>query len=179
LASSKQSEETGSAPPNDLVVMGRISAPFGVKGWIKLQSYTEEPGNLLTYPTWWVGNEEGWQESRLEQGEVQSGTLVAKLAGCDDRDAAALYRGKQVAIPRDAFPLPAANEFYWTDLVGLRVVNEQGTDLGEVREVLETGANDVLVVHGERERLLPFTELVVKQVDVGGRVIRVDWDSDF
>jgi 16S rRNA processing protein RimM len=105
--------------------------------------------------------------------------LVAKLAGCDDRDAAAAYRGKQVAIPRDAFPQAGANEFYWTDLVGLHVVNEQGEDLGEVREVLETGANDVLVVQGERERLVPFTELVVREVDVAGRVIRVEWSSDF
>jgi 16S rRNA processing protein RimM len=159
--------------------MGRISAPFGVKGWVKLQPYTEEPGNLLAYSTWWVGNEQGWQENRVEGGEVQSGALVAKLAGCDDRDAAAAYRGKQVAIPRGAFPQAGANEFYWTDLVGLHVVNEQGEDLGEVREVLETGANDVLVVQGERERLVPFTELVVREVDVPGRVIRVEWSSDF
>jgi 16S rRNA processing protein RimM len=159
--------------------MARISAPFGVRGWIKLQPYTEEPGNLLAYPTWWVGDIGDWQESRVEHGEVQSGSLVAKLAGCEDRDAAALYRGKQVAIPRESFPAPAANEFYWTDLVGVRVVNEKGVDLGAVREVLETGANDVLVVQGERERLLPFTELVVKEVDLAGRVIRVEWDSDF
>lgn len=159
--------------------MGRISGPFGVKGWVKLHSFTQAPENLLSYATWWVGGEGRWHEIRVEGGQVQSGSVVAKLAGCEDRDAAAPYRGQQVAVAREAFPPPAANEFYWADLVGLKVVNEQGEDLGEVREVLETGANDVLVVQGERERLIPFTELVVKKVDVAGRVIRVEWGSDF
>jgi 16S rRNA processing protein RimM len=159
--------------------MGRITAPFGIKGWIKLQTYTQAPENLLAYPTWWVGSEGDWQQNRLEQGQVQNAAVVAKLAGCEDRDAAALYRGKQVAIPRDAFPQPAANEFYWSDLVGLRVVNAQGEDLGTVNEVLGTGANDVLVVQGERERLIPFTEITVTQVDVPGGIIHVDWEADF
>ena len=159
--------------------MGRVSGPFGVKGWVKLQPFTETPESLLAYSTWWVGAEGRWQETLIEHGQVQSGSLVAKIAGCEDRDAAALYRGKEVAIPRHAFPQPAVNEFYWADLVGLRVVNEQGEDLGEVSAVLETGANDVLVVKGERERLVPFTEPVVKQVDMAGRVIRVEWGSDF
>jgi 16S rRNA processing protein RimM len=159
--------------------MGRVSGPFGIKGWVKLQPFTEAPENLLTYPTWWVGAEGRWLESRVEEAHVQGGSVVAKMAGCEDRDAAALYRGKDVAIPRDAFPQPAANEFYWADLVGLKVVNEQGEHLGEVRELLETGSNDVLVVEGERERLVPFTEAVVKQVDIVGGVIRVEWGSDF
>jgi 16S rRNA processing protein RimM len=159
--------------------MGRVSGPFGVKGWVKLQPFTQAPENLLAYPTWWVGGDGSWQQSRIEGGHVQGDSVVAKIAGCEDRDAAALYRGKDVAVPRDAFPQPAANEFYWADLVGLRVVNEQGEDLGAVKEVFETGANDVLVVQGGRERLIPFTAPVVKQVDVAARVIRVDWGSDY
>ncbi|MGZ8155980.1 MAG: ribosome maturation factor RimM [Burkholderiales bacterium] len=178
-SSSKRPETPAGSPPENLVVMGRITAPFGIRGWIKLQAYTQAPENLLAYPTWWVGSGGDWQQSRLEQGQVQNAAVVAKLAGCEDRDAAALYRGKQVAIPRDAFPQPAANEFYWSDLVGLRVVNAQGEDLGKVKEVLGTGANDVLVVQGERERLIPFTEITVTQVDVPGGMIRVDWEADF
>jgi 16S rRNA processing protein RimM len=178
-SSSRPPDEATGGPPDDLVVMGRVSGPFGVKGWVKLQPFTEAPENLLAYPTWWLGSEGRWQQSRIEEGHVQGGSIVAKIAGCEDRNAAALYRGKEVAVPRNAFPGTAANEFYWTDLVGLKVVNEQGEDLGEVRAVLETGANDVLVVQGERERLIPFTELVVKEVDVAGGAMRVDWSSDY
>jgi 16S rRNA processing protein RimM len=159
--------------------MGRVSGPFGVKGWVKLQPFTEAPENLLAYPTWWFRGEGRWQQSRIERGHVQGSSVVVKIAGCEDRDAAALYRGQEVAVSRDALPQPGANEFYWADLVGLKVVNEQGEDLGVVKEVFETGANDVLVVQGGRERLIPFTEPVVKQVDVAGGVIRVEWGSDY
>jgi 16S rRNA processing protein RimM len=179
LASSKRPDDRSDAPPDDLVVMGRVSGPFGVKGWVKLQPFTEAPENLLAYPIWWVGAEGCWQQRRIEQGHVQGGSVVAKIAGCEDRDAAALFRGKEVAVSRNTFPQAGANEFYWADLVGLKVVNEQGEELGDVKEVLETGSNDVLVVQGERERLIPFTELVVKQVDLAGGVMRVEWGSDF
>ena len=159
--------------------MGRITGPFGIKGWVKLDPLTAAPENLLAYPVWWIGNEASWQDYRIERAKVQSGSLVVKLAGCDDRDAAALYRGRQVAVPREAFPETGPNEFYWSDLVGLKVVNAEGTNLGAVSQVLETGANDVLVVEGDRERLIPFIEQVVKQVDVSSRVIHVDWNSDY
>jgi 16S rRNA processing protein RimM len=159
--------------------MGRITAPFGVKGWVKVQPFTGAPESLLAYPQWWIGRNGGWRECRVEEAKVQSGIVVAKLAGSDDRDAAAFYRGFEIAVPREAFPEPAANEFYWADLVGLQVENAEGVDLGKVSEVFETGANDVLVVQGERERLIPFTAQVVKQVDVAGGVIRVEWEPDY
>jgi 16S rRNA processing protein RimM len=159
--------------------MGRITGAFGIRGWIKIQPFTGEPGNLLAYPQWWVGNAAGWQEHCIELAKEQSGSVVAKLAGCEERDAAALFRGREVAVPREALPAPAENEFYWADLIGLDVVNMDGEDLGVVSQVVETGANDVLVVEGDRERLIPFTEQVVKRVDAAGRVIRVDWGSDY
>jgi 16S rRNA processing protein RimM len=159
--------------------MGRITAPFGIKGWVKLRSFSAAPENLLAYTQWWIGNEANWQEYRIEQAKVQSGAVVAKLAGCEDRDAAMLYRGREVAVARAALPQPSENEFYWADLIGLTVMNVDGFDFGAVSEVLETGANDVLVVQGERERLIPFTEPVVKQVDMVVRVIRVDWGVDY
>jgi 16S rRNA processing protein RimM len=178
-SSNRRPDEDTARPPDDLVVMGRVSGPFGVKGWVKVQPFTQAPENLLAYSTWWVGAEGQWQEALVEPGQVQGGLVVVRIAGCEDRDAAALYRGKEVAVSRGAFPQPADNEFYWADLVGLRVVNERDEDLGDVKEVIETGANDVLVVQGERERLIPFTQAVVKQVHVAGRVIRVEWDSDY
>ena len=115
---------------------------------------------------------------------VEAEALAAKLAGCEDRDAAALFRGRDVAIPREAFPAAGENEFYWADLIGLEVVNEQDEKLGRVTEVFETGASDVLVVQGrdgeaEKERLIPFLESVVRKVDLPGRVIRVDWGLDY
>ena len=161
--------------------MGRITVPFGVRGWVKVHPYTEMPDSLLAYPKWWIGNDPEWQELRVEKAEVHGEAVAAKLEGCDDRDAAALYRGRHVAIPRDAFPQAGENEYYWADLIGLKVVNEQGEDFGTVAEVFDTGANDVLVVrgNGERERLIPFLEHVVREVDLQGRVIRVDWGSDY
>jgi 16S rRNA processing protein RimM len=166
-------------PPEDLVVMGRIVGAFGIKGWVKIQPFTATPDSLLAYPKWWIGNDPVWQEVRVEKAEAHVDTVAAKLAGCEDRDAAALYRGRQVAIPREAFPQAGENEFYWADLIGLKVVNEQGEDFGTVSEIFETGANDVLVVEGERERLIPFLDQVVKHVDLQGRVIRVDWGADY
>lgn len=159
--------------------MGRMLGPFGIKGWVKVQTFTQTPESLVEYPVWWIGSDPKWRECRVEQTNVQTAGLVAKLAGCDDRDAAMLLRGQEVAIPRSAFPVAGANEFYWGDLVGLKVMNVQDEDLGTVSEVFETGANDVLVVQGDRERLIPFVEPIVQQVDMAGRVIRVDWGADY
>jgi 16S rRNA processing protein RimM len=162
-----------------LVTMGRIVAPYGIKGWIKIQPFTQQQHGLVDYPQWQVGQDGEWQSRTVEVAKVHGATVVAKLEGVADREQAAALQGMRIAISRDDFPAPATNEFYWADLVGLKVVNEQGEHLGEVRELLETGSNDVLVVEGERERLVPFTEAVVKQVDIVGGVIRVEWGSDF
>ena len=170
-------------PPEDLVVMGYISGAFGIKGWVKLQPFTEEPDSLLDYPEWWIEGEDGWKRCRVEEAEVHGPEVAARIEGCEDRDQAARYRGRQVAVPRGAFPEAGENEYYWADLIGLRVVNEAGEDLGTVSRVIETGANDVLVVegmvHSDRERLIPFIEQVVRKVDLPGAVIRVDWGSDY
>ncbi len=162
-----------------LVVMGRVVAPYGVNGWIKVQPFTQESRGLLDYPSWQVGREGAWQPRDVESAKVHGAMVVAKLAGITDRDQAAVLQGMRVAISRDRFPEAGAGEFYWADLVGLRVVNTAGIDLGTVSRVFETGANDVLVVEGERERLLPFIETVVRQVDVAGGRITVDWEADY
>ena len=162
--------------------MGRITVPFGVKGWLKIHPFTETPESLLAYSSWWVGAEGSWQALEVETAEVHGESVAAKIKGCDDRDAAANFRGRQIAIPRTAFPAPAENEYYWADLIGLEVRNEQDESFGRVTEVFKTGANDVLVVESEgdgRERLIPFLESVVRRVDLQGRVIRVDWGLDY
>ena len=159
--------------------MGRISAPFGVKGWIKVQPNTAEIRNLLAYRRWWVEQAGDWREAAVAEAKVQGSTVVARLAGCDDREAAAALRGKAVAVPRAALPEARSGEFYWADLIGLAVVNEEALELWRVIGVLETGANDVLVVQGERERLIPFIATVIREVDLPSGIVRVDWAADY
>lgn len=159
--------------------MGRIAAPFGLKGWMRIRPYTAAARNLLDYRTWWVEQEGDWREFALAEGKVQGRALIARLEGCDDRDAAARFRGKAVAVPRAALPQTRADEFYWAELIGLRVVNAARQDLGRVTRILQTGANDVLVVEDGRERLIPFIAQVILEVDRGAGVIRVDWGADY
>jgi len=159
--------------------MGRIAAPFGIRGWVKVQPDTAQPRSLLAYRTWWVGGAEDWQELPVEEAKVQGSAVVARLAGCGDRDAAAALRGRAVAVPRAALPGTGKDEYYWVDLVGLSVVNTGSEDLGRVVGVLQTGANDVLVVQGARERLIPFIATVVQQVDLAAGVVRVEWGADY
>jgi len=159
--------------------MGRITAPFGVKGWVKVQPNTEAARNLLAYKTWWMEGDGDWRSIAVAEAKVHGRTVVAKLEGCEDRDAAAALRGRLVGVPRAALPGTKSGEYYWADLISLAVVNGAGQALGSVRDVLRTGANDVLVVAGERERLIPFIADVIRDVDVAGGVIRVEWGADY
>ena len=167
--------------------MGRIIAPYGIQGWIKIQPFTQQQRGLLDYPQWQVGRENDWQLRSVEVAKVHGATVIAKLEGVADREQAAALQGMRIAVSRDDFPKPAADEFYWADLVGLKVVNAAGVTLGNVARVFETGANDVLVVEdqvanegaNQRERLLPFIAPVIRQVDIAGGTIIVDWDADY
>lgn len=165
---------------SDLVVMGRISGLYGVRGWVKVHSETEPRENIVQYSPWYLRLQDGWREVPLAAGRRHGKGVVAQLAGYDNRDAAAALVGTEVAVRRDQLPPPAAGEYYWADLIGLRVATVDGTDLGIVDHLMETGANDVLVVRGERERLIPFLpDDVVVEVDLEGGCMRVDWDPDF
>jgi len=162
-----------------MVVMGRVAGAFGVKGWVKVQTFTQSVDALTGFDTWWLSQDGGWREQRVEESRVHGRAVVAKLSGIEDRDAAAQPRGCEVAVPRALLPENAAGEFYWMDLIGLEVRNLQGVPLGRVGELLETAAQPVLLVEGERERLIPFIEPVVVSVDVAGGSLVVDWDADF
>jgi 16S rRNA processing protein RimM len=166
-----------------MVVMGRVTAPFGVKGWIKIYALTAQPGNLRAYPVWWLGHDGDWREMRVAAAKVHGNTLVAQLAGVEDREAAIALKGWEVAVPRSQLPGAADDEFYWADLIGLRVVNMEQHEFGRVARVLQTGANDVLVVAGgngnERETLIPFIASAIRQVDLAAGVISVDWGKDY
>lgn len=162
-----------------MVVMGRIVAPYGVKGWVKIQPFTEALDGLFDYEQWWLGDASGWREADVEEARVHGKTLIAKFAGCEGRDAAFAMKGREIAVSRDDLPQTGDDEYYWSDLIGLSVHNLQQQDLGRVTDVFATGANDVLVVQGERERLIPFAGQVVKEVDLAAGRMLVDWDADF
>lgn len=159
--------------------MGRVSAPHGIKGWIKVQPFTEDVDGLLGYPQWWLGNEGAWVQCRVSEAAVHGAAVLARLEGCSDREAAIAFKGAQVGIPRDRLPVSRAGEYYWSDLLGMDVVNGRGETLGRVEYLLETGANQVLVLGGERETLIPFIENVIISVDLAERRIVADWNLDY
>jgi 16S rRNA processing protein RimM len=168
-----------------MIVLGRIVAPFGVQGWLRVHPFGDDPEAWRKMPQWWLSADvdapdERWKAHGLEAVKIHGDGVVAKLAGIDDRDASEALGSLYFGAPRESLPAPAPGEYYWNDLIGLAVVNVQDQHLGRVKSLIETGANEVLVVvDGERERLLPFVEHVVKAVDVSGGTIRADWDSDW
>jgi len=159
--------------------MGRILAPYGVRGWIKVKPQTEAIDGLLSYRGWWIGRGDAWQACRLVEGRVHGAGLIVHLEGFDDREKATAITGWRIAVPRAALPQAGEGEYYWCDLVGMTVVNLQREVLGRVEEIFATGANDVLVVCGDRERLIPFVESVVKRVEREKARLVVDWGSDY
>lgn len=161
--------------------MGHVGAPFGVKGWVKVHPYTETQDTLLDYPAWWLGSEQkaDWRQVRVTEAVRQGKGLIARLGDCADRDAAGRFSGLQVGIRRSELPAVESDEFYLADLEGLGVVTLRGEELGVVNGFLETGANPVMAVKGERERLIPFVPAVVRRVDLEAGRIVVDWDADF
>ena len=163
--------------------MGRVTAPFGIRGWVKIYTLTAQPGNLRDYPLWWLGHDGDWCEVRAAAAKVHGNTLVAQLEGVENREAAVELKGKEVAVPRAQLPGAAADEFYWADLIGLKVVNMEQHEFGRVSRIVQTGANDVLVVAGgdkdKRETLIPFIASAIRQVDLAAGVIRVDWGKDY
>lgn len=170
--------------PSEYIVVAKIGAPYGVRGWVKLHSFTEQVDSLLDYDPWYFkgakAGDSAWPIAPVTEAKTHGKGLVAIFKGCDDRDAAALLNGQEIYIRRDQLPPTRKGEYYWSDLQGLEVLTTEGVSLGKVDHMLETGANDVLVVKGERERLIPYvTGPIVKQVDLSAGTLQVDWDPDF
>ena len=160
--------------------MGRVSGVYGVRGWLRVRSDCEPAEQLLAYSPWQLKTASGWRSHPLEDGKAHGPGLVAKLVAVDDREQARQLVGADIAVDRSQLPALAQDEYYWNDLIGFGVVTRDGEELGRVTGLMQTGANDVLVVNGERERLIPFIrEQVVLAVDAEARRIEVDWDPDF
>jgi 16S rRNA processing protein RimM len=158
-----------------------------LSGWIKIFPYTEYVDRLADYPTWWLGSGSGeWRNVKVNASGVHGNRLTALLEQCADRNAATELKGLQIAIPRSQLPVlsnSGKDGYYWSDLIGLEVVNQQGEALGKVTGLLETGANDVLQVQSlkesGRERLIPFISQVIVKVDFKACQITVDWGVDY
>lgn len=180
------SERQEPARPDDQeagwVAVGRIHGLFGVHGWLRLFSYLERPADLLGFDRLWLVTPEGREARRVLDTERKGPRLVARLEGVKDREAARALLGTELQVPRSALgPAPGdEDEFFWADLMGAAVETVEGVPLGRVTSLVDTGANDVLVITGEdRERLVPFLAEYVPEVDLERGIIRVDWDPDF
>lgn len=163
------------------LLLGRIHGAFGVRGEVKLESFTDPVRGILRYQPWMLRRADG-SETPVggATGRETAKGLVATLPGIDDRDAAEALRGAELWVPRSVLPPPRPGEYYWVDLEGLRVANVDGVDFGVVSHLFSTGANDVLVAKGDRERLIPFLEPdYIRSVDFEAGLVTVDWDPDF
>ncbi len=165
-----------------MVIMGRIVGAQGILGWVKIQTFTEYLDGLLDYDAWYLGNDkQPWRKVEVLEANVHGKVLVARLPGILDRTTAEQCKGLLVAVHRDSLPKQAPDEYYWSDLIGMTVVNLSGDQLGTVGTLLETGANDVLSVRDAlgKEILIPFLAKVIQQVSLEEKVIRVDWQADY
>jgi 16S rRNA processing protein RimM len=160
--------------------MGRVIAPWGVQGWVKVEPYSAERGTLCRFRSWRLRQRGGFAEVTIAECKLHGAHVIARFEGCEGRDQALAYRGAEVVIAREALPPPAANEFYQADLIGLDVVNLGGEALGRIAEILEQPAHPVLrVAGGGKERLLPVVPSVIRGVDLQAGVVRVDWGADW
>lgn len=160
--------------------VGKISGVFGVKGWVKVFSFTDPRENILSYSPWLLKKGDETKTVNVVDGQLQGKTIVAQMSGVNDRDQAAGLMGWDVFITQDQLPAAAKGEYYWSDLVGLNVETVDGVQLGVVDSLLETGANDVIIVQGERERAIPFLQgQTVIDVDLNAGKIIVNWDPEF
>lgn len=173
-------------PVQSILKVGRILGAFGIKGWVKVHSDTDPRENLLEYSPWFLWRNGQWQAVEVAEGQMQSKGIVARLRGVDDRNVAETLGGIDIGVTAESLPPLPEDEFYWRDLLGLQVVNIEGVLLGVVDHLLETGANDIMVVkpcNGSvdgAQRLVPWVfGQVVQRVEKDAKRIVVDWGADY
>lgn len=176
--------EQNAAP--ELTILGKISTAFGIKGWVKVYSYTDPIENILDYPVWHIKVQGKWQKFKVQDSQFQTKGLAVSLAGIQDRDAALALAHVEIAVPTSELPELEDDEFYWFQLQGLKVVNTQGEVLGQVAELLDSGGgNQVMVIKAcqgsidSQERLIPYADTIVLDVDLDKGEIQVDWQADY
>ena len=165
------------AEPTKLVVMGRVLAPWGVKGAVKIERFG---ANLWKYSHWWVGRPGKHEKIAVAECREQSGYLIARFEGCTSPEQAKEYGGFEVALERSELPQTAEHEFYQADVIGFEVVNAKGEHLGRVKEFFSAGVHDVMrVEHKGGERLLPVAGDVIRKVDLKAGRVEVEWGADW
>ncbi|MFC3032393.1 ribosome maturation factor RimM [Pseudoalteromonas fenneropenaei] len=170
-----------------VIVVGKLGAPYGIKGWLKVHSFTDDPEGIFDYSPWLIGQQGKWQTFEVVDWRRHNKGYIAKFAQINDRDEALAMTNVEIAVEEAQLPELPEGEFYWRDLIGMSVVTDKGYDLGIVDDLMETGSNDVLVVKahkkdafGQAERLIPFLpETVILAVEHTERKITVDWDPAF
>lgn len=161
------------------ILVGRVAGLYGVKGWLKIVSYTRPPENIFIYSPWLIKQDDIWLETEVQEGKVHGKGLIVALEGIAERDVARGLIGTDIGIYRSQLQALPPGEYYWDDLRGLQVINRQGRVLGKLKEILETGANDVLVVEGEGRHLIPLIwDMYVMGVDQTKGIIEVDWEPE-
>jgi 16S rRNA processing protein RimM len=164
--------------------MGRVAAPHGVRGWVKVVPWSQDPVALIAHKVWWLKTPgtQTWREIEVVLARAHGNVLVAELSGVGSREDASKLRGSEIALPRESLIPPAANEYYWSDLEGMDVVNRSGVRLGRVAGLTQSGAHPLLRVASDDrtdERLIPFVAAHIDRVDVAARRIDVDWEADY
>lgn len=172
--------------PEQPLVVGRITSVYGVKGWVKLYSHTDPIEGIFKYSRWWLKTSKGWRPIELNQGRLQGRGLVTAVKGYSDRDQVKEICGSDVYIDAQELPKLDEGDYYWSQIEGLKVTTKEGIFLGEVKQLMETGANDVLVVracegsHDREERLIPYVpDMYVLNINLEQQSMLVDWDPEF
>lgn len=183
MASSQQSKMISDS---DVTIVGKVTTAFGIKGWVKVHSFTDPMKGILDYKNWLLKIKGQWQPYKVKEAKPQGKGIVAKFEGVDDRDLALALSQIEIAVLSSDLPQLAENEFYWSQLVGLNVVNKSDELLGKIDSLFNSGApHDVMSVKGcegsldQQERLIPYVDQVVGEVDLDAGVMQVDWEADF
>lgn len=171
----------------NLIIVGKLGSSYGIRGWIRVFSFTEDLDSIFDYSPWYIKKANQWQEIEVESFKPHNQETIVKIKGVDDRDQAAVLTNAEIYVDAQMLPELEDGDFYWKDLIGCKVININGYDFGQVTELMETGSNDVLVVKanlkdafGAKERLIPYVEeQFIKHVDLSAKTITVDWDPAF
>ena len=163
----------------DPITVGRFGKAFGIAGWIKVISFTTSKENILKFKPWLIKKNNNWEKVYFEQGRRDANSVIVKLPNCDTPEQATQFTNVEIAVERKQLPKLRDGEYYWYDLIDLEVVNKDGFGLGQVKELMATGANDVLVVLGQKKILIPYISEVILNVDLDKKIIQVNWEKDY
>ena len=165
---------------NKFVVMGKVVGSHGIKGWLKIQPFTEDIKTLGKFSSWFLSKNEGeWKEFKIESSLIQGRTMLSKIEDVNDRNEADRFKGFLIGINKVDLPVLEKGKYYWSDLISLEVINQVGFNFGVIDSIMETGSNDVLVIKGEKETLIPYLDNVVLKIDLEKKNVLVDWDENF